>query len=85
MLLVACTEQVVDLREVTGRRVAQLLEPGVGQHRVDHPPVSRTRSPLDIPGLLETVEQPGHPRSREQELAGEIDPPEPLFRGLSEA
>ena len=85
MLLVACAEQVVDLREVTGRRVAQLFEPGVGQHRVNHPPISRTRSPLDVPGLLETVEQPRHPRSREEELAGEIDPPESPLRGLSEA
>ncbi len=34
---------LVDLREVTARRVAELVETSVGQHRVDDPPIPRTR------------------------------------------
>ena len=86
VLLVARAEQVVDLRrsDWSPRRGASRAR---RRSTPRGPPAGRPghEARSTYPALLETVEQSRHPRSREEKLSGEIDPPQPPVGRLPEA
>src|SRR5215207_10279312 len=66
-------EQRADRRNVPARRVGELLASAVRQLGVRHAKIGVARCALDVPGVLQTLEQARHAGRREQQAAREVD------------
>jgi hypothetical protein len=63
---------------VPARRVGELLAAAVRQLGVRHAKIRVARCALDVPGVLQTLEQSRHAGRREQQAAREVDALQPL-------
>jgi hypothetical protein len=71
------SEERADARDVRPRCFAQLVEPRVGERRVDDAAVRGAVGALDVVGALEPLEQPRDPGSREDDALRQLDAAQP--------
>ena len=76
LLGVPLREEGLDARRVRVLCLVELLAPGSVRNAYETRAVAGAAAPLDVAGALQAFEQGGHPRRREQDALGQVDPPQ---------